>query len=111
VSKVYSKLSPLEVPPELKRVLDEYSELTGVPKAEIRKEILYKFFAPYIRDPELLRRLQEAHAATLAAAAADRATVGEQAKNGSDRQSSASATSSSSTPHLASPHDSDGGSG
>lgn len=69
--KEYVKLSPLEVNPALARALDNYSKTTGVPKAQIRREILYKFFEPYINDPSLAQRLRVVQGAKVAEAAAD----------------------------------------
>jgi hypothetical protein len=69
--KEYVKLSPLEVQPALAKALSDYSKTTGVPMAQIRREILYKFFEPYINDPTLARRLRVVQGARVAEAAAE----------------------------------------
>ncbi|MDE2098134.1 MAG: hypothetical protein KGL39_12845 [Patescibacteria group bacterium] len=71
MAKEYKKLPPLEVSPAIADALDNYSKTTGVPKAKIRREILYNFFAPLMAMPDLTQRLEAADAARLAARAAD----------------------------------------
>ena len=69
--KEYVRLSPIDLPPALAKTLDDYSRTTGVSKSKIIRELLYKFCAPLMNDPDLTRRLEAVEAARIAARAAE----------------------------------------
>ena len=69
--KLYRRLPPLDVDPAVGDALDRYAATTGVPKARIRREVLFRFLEPYINDPGLTERLQKAEASKAAERAAE----------------------------------------
>lgn len=51
MGRVYEKLPPLEVEPELKAELDAYAKRLGVPRARVIRDILRAYLGPIAARP------------------------------------------------------------